>query len=95
MRPLLAILSLLCGYGRETFKQPNLDRLADTGMKFERCYSVPLCGVLLTGGYPFRPDYLDNNTSAIDPKKHHHDGESVVSVWPSGAKRLTLDWSGI
>lgn len=67
-------LSRISGYGGAPFKTPNLDRLAATGVKFERCYSMPLCGpsrgALLTGCYPFRTGYLDNNTSAIDPKKH-------------------------
>ena len=67
-------LSRISSYGGAPFKTPNIDRLAATGVKFERCYSMPLCGpsrgALLTGCYPFRTGYLDNNTSAIDPEKH-------------------------
>ncbi len=45
-------------YGGESYKTPNLDELAYTGMRFNHCYSMPLCSpsrtCLLTGKYPFR-----------------------------------------
>ncbi len=45
-------------YGGESFKTPNLDKLAMSGMKFEHCYSMPVCHpsrmALMTGKYPFR-----------------------------------------
>jgi arylsulfatase A len=67
-------LSRVGCYGGAPFQTPQLDRLAAAGMRFERCYSMPLCGpsraVLLTGKYPFRTGALTNNTSAIDPQKH-------------------------
>lgn len=44
-------------YGSE-HKTPNLDRLAETGIRFQTVYSTPLCTPtrheLLTGRYPFR-----------------------------------------
>ena len=47
-------------YGSDRFKgkTPNLDALAKSGLRFERCYSTPLCGPtrceIMTGRYPFR-----------------------------------------
>ncbi len=34
---------LLSCYGQKHFKTPNIDKLADTGMKFERAYGCALC----------------------------------------------------
>jgi arylsulfatase A-like enzyme len=48
------------------YKTPHLDELARTGMRFEHCYSMPLCGpsraCLLTGRYAFRTGVVDNGT---------------------------------
>ena len=45
-------------YGGESFTTPNIDALAKDGMKFEHCYSMPVCHpsriALMTGRYPFR-----------------------------------------
>lgn len=45
-------------YGGESYDTPNLDRLADSGMRFEHCYSMPMCHptrlTLMSGRYPFR-----------------------------------------
>ena len=45
-------------YGGESYKTPNLDRLANTGIRFRHCYSMPVCHptrlTLMTGRYPFR-----------------------------------------
>ena len=49
--------ALAC-YGGNSFKTPNLDALAETGMLFQHCFSMPVCHptriCLLTGRYPFR-----------------------------------------
>jgi len=67
-------LSRVGCYGGAPFQTPCLDRLAATGLRFERCYSMPLCGpsrgALLAGKYPFRTGYLGNNSSTIDPQRH-------------------------
>lgn len=48
----------LSAYGGTSHKTPNIDRLAQTGMRFTRCFSNPLCSPsraqLLTGRYPFQ-----------------------------------------
>jgi arylsulfatase A-like enzyme len=55
-------------YGSDTYKTqtPHIDALAKTGVRFETCYSTPLCGpsrcVLLTGRYPFRTGGLNNES---------------------------------
>ena len=45
-------------YGGESFETPQLDALAKNGMRFEHCYSMPVCHpsrlALMTGRYPFR-----------------------------------------
>ncbi|MGB0596099.1 MAG: sulfatase-like hydrolase/transferase [Rubripirellula sp.] len=45
-------------YGGESYKTPRLDALAEGGMKFTHCYSMPVCHptriTLMTGRYPFR-----------------------------------------
>ena len=67
-------LSRVSCYGAAPFQTPNIDKLAATGLRFERCYSMPLCGpsrgALLTGTYPFRTGYLGNSSSTLDPKRH-------------------------
>lgn len=67
-------LSRVGCYGAAPFQTPHLDALAATGLRFERCYSMPLCGpsraALLTGKYPFRTGYLGNNSSIVDPQRH-------------------------
>jgi arylsulfatase A len=55
-------------YGANDFKTPNIDALARGGMRFEYCFSAPLCGpsraMLMTGRYPFRTGMTSNNTGA-------------------------------
>ena len=56
------------------FKTPHIDALATGGLRFERCYSTPLCGPsrcqLLTGQYPFRTGLISNQSAnAISPDK--------------------------
>ncbi len=45
-------------YGGESFDTPQVDALARKGMRFEHCYSMPVCHpsrlALMTGRYPFR-----------------------------------------
>ena len=45
-------------YGGERWKTPNIDALARGGVKFDFCFSMPVCHptriTLLTGHYPFR-----------------------------------------
>jgi len=67
-------LSRVSCYGGAPFKTPHLDQLAATGLRFDRCYSMPLCGpsraALLTGKYPFRTGATSNGNSEIDPVAH-------------------------
>ena len=55
--------------GGESYRTPNLDRLAATGMRFERCYVQPLCtptrAQLMTGIYNVR-NYIE--FGLLDPK---------------------------
>ena len=61
-------------FGADRFKTPHVDALAKSGMRFENCYSMPMCGpsrcVLLTGRYPFRTGLISNHSeNAIQPGK--------------------------
>ena len=57
-------------YGSKTYKTPVLDELAATGMRFEHCYSQPLCTPsrvkIMTGQYNFR-NYT--HFGVLDPKQ--------------------------
>ena len=33
----------LSTYGADNFKTPNIDKLAESGIRFEHCYSCPRC----------------------------------------------------
>ena len=50
------------------YKTPNLDALAAGGVRFERCYSAPLCApsraLCMFGRYAFRTGVLDNGCGA-------------------------------
>jgi arylsulfatase A len=55
-----------------SFKTPHIDALAKGGVRFEQCYSTPLCGPsrcqTLTGRYPFRTGLVSNQSAdAIQP----------------------------
>ena len=45
-------------YGAEDYKTPHIDALAASGMRFEHCYSTPICTTsrvqIMTGKYNFR-----------------------------------------
>lgn len=49
---------VLRSYGGTSYRTPHLDKLAKEGMRFNHCYSMPVCHptriCLLTGRYPFR-----------------------------------------
>jgi arylsulfatase A len=49
-------------YGGEDYKTPNIDQLAANGVRFNQCYSTPLCTpsrvMIMTGQYNFR-NYTD------------------------------------
>ena len=72
-------------YGSDRAKSltPNIDALAKSGTRFDRCYSTPLCGpsrcVLMTGRYGFRTGGLTNPTA----------GNASFRVEPSVARILS------
>ena len=54
-------------YGSDTFKTPNIDALAESGLRFDNAYCTPLCGptrcLLNTGRYGFRTGGLTNQSA--------------------------------
>lgn len=73
-------------YGSDRFKSmtPNIDALAAGGVRFERCYSTPLCGpsrcLLMTGRYGFRTGGM-TNSSAANPS--YRDEPSMAAILKS------------
>ena len=55
--------------GGDKFKTPHIDALAQGGIRFEQCFSTPLCGPsraqILTGRYPFRTGMTSNGTGSV------------------------------
>ncbi|MDB4664775.1 sulfatase-like hydrolase/transferase [Verrucomicrobia bacterium] len=51
-------------YGAEDIQTPNIDTLADGGMKFNNAYSMPSCtpsrSTLLTGKYPWGTGFVNH-----------------------------------
>ena len=63
-------------YGGTSFSTPNLDALAESGIRFENCYATPYCipsrMQLMTGRYPFRTGWSQNKWGEncyFDPAK--------------------------
>jgi arylsulfatase A-like enzyme len=54
----------ISSYGAEGIETPNIDKLAQRGMKFENAYSMPQCtptrATLLTGQYPYRHGWTNH-----------------------------------
>jgi choline-sulfatase len=64
------LCTALSGFGHPQCKTPNLDKLANRGIKFERAYcQYPVCGPsrtsILTGHYPNATGTLTNRTSGF------------------------------
>ncbi len=65
-------------YGSDRHKNhtPNIDALAAGGIRFERCYSAPLCGPtrceINTGRYAFRTGGLTNQTAGRPASKDEY-----------------------
>lgn len=57
-------------YGSDRFRNltPNIDALAASGARFDRCYAMPVCGpsrcLLMTGRYGFRTGGTSNQTAS-------------------------------
>jgi len=64
------------GSDRHKGRTPNLDALASGGIRFELCYSTPLCGPtrcqIMTGRYPFRTGGLTNPTAGQPVSKDEY-----------------------
>jgi arylsulfatase A-like enzyme len=66
-------------YGSEEKCTPNIDRLANEGVRVEHCYTFPICGpsrtLLLTGRQPYRTGFTLHHDAALysggglDPKR--------------------------
>ena len=62
-------------YGGESYRTPHLDALAEGGMKFTHCYSMPVCHptriTLMTGRYPFRSGNPKWGTFPKEEEQHN------------------------
>ena len=58
-------------YGGD-FKTPHLDEMAKTGVRFENCFSAPLCApsraMVMTGRFNFRTGSTGNSARAVTPQ---------------------------
>ena len=56
-------------YGADNYKTPNIDKLADNGIRFNRAYTAPLCGpsraLILTGRYAFRTGATNQDKTGL------------------------------
>ncbi len=54
--------------GGDRYRTPSIDALAKAGVRFENCFSAPLCApsraLCMTGRYAFRTGVVDNQTGA-------------------------------
>ena len=52
-------------YGHKTHKTPTLDKLGETGVRFETCWCTPICSptraMIMTGRYAFPTHWWHNN----------------------------------
>ncbi len=75
-------------YGAENIKTPNIDKLADAGIKFNKAYSMPQCTptriALLTGQYPYKNGWIDH----FDVPRWGHEARFDPHINPSYAKEL-------
>ncbi len=69
----------LGSYGGTSYRTPNLDEMARTGLRFANCYATPLCSPsrvqLMSGQYGFRTGWtnlIDRDTpDFLDPKMYN------------------------
>ena len=79
-------------YGGSSYKTPNLDQLANDGMRFDHCYSTPLCTPsrvqIMTGKYNFR-NYIGFGLLDPDAKTFgHYMKEAGYSTYIAGKWQL-------
>lgn len=74
----LGIDGLGC-YGADNYKTPNIDRLAEGGIRFTHCYTAPLCGpsraLIQTGRYAFRTGATNQDATGLMKP-------SAETMWP-------------
>ena len=56
-------------FGSDRYKTPNIDALARSGIRYDQCFSQPLCGPSrcesLTGRYAFRTGMISNQSGGV------------------------------
>ncbi len=79
-------------YGGTSYKTPNIDALAKSGMRFASCYATPLCSPsrveLMTGRYGFRTSWInligrgapEEVNDYFDPKKETTFGQLLKNA---------------
>ncbi|TWU29314.1 sulfatase family protein [Bythopirellula polymerisocia] len=90
----------LSAYGSKLIETPNLDRIADGGMRFDRCYVTnSICGpsraCILTGKYSHKNGYYNNDeefdgTQRTFPKLLQQAGyqTALIGKWHLGRKSM-------
>jgi len=69
-------------YGNAKHRTPNLDRLAQTGVRFRTCWATPVCSPtrveIMTGRYAFRTGWYDFIGRGTTSNKDHLGPEEVT-----------------
>lgn len=87
-------------YGSTFYKTPNVDRLAQSGMRFTDAYSAnPLCSPtrssIMTGQYPVRTGFTSASGHVAGDHKHLESTSASPdqrAVGPSSVNHLSLDY---
>lgn len=96
-------MECLGSYGSAIYETPNLDRLAEKGVRFEHCYSTPLCTPsrveIMTGLYSFN-NYVDfgtlsvNQTTFANLLKDQGYATCIAGKWQLGGDASTIKHFG-
>lgn len=90
-------------YGAKDYKTPNLDRLAEDGVKFNNCFATPLCSPsrvsIMTGKYNYRnyEEFLHINPDEITFGNLFRDAgyrTAIAGKWQLGGDGDTINSLG-
>ena len=90
-------------YGAKDYKTPNLDHLAEDGVKFNNCFATPLCSPsrvsIMTGKYNYRnyEEFLHINPDEITFGNLFRDAgyrTAIAGKWQLGGDGDTINSLG-
>lgn len=73
----------LASYGHPNHRTPHLDALGRTGVKFETCFTAPVCHptrfTVMTGQYGFRTGVLNFSGMRAGPPVRHEGADNIAN----------------